>query len=187
MQWPYHLVDLSSSQKHERRVLLNRYGVYAQLSPLVPILVYRLYRLAVWVYLERRRAKAPYDAVPSSPRLKHAKLARSGALRRRWRSAVWWLDGEVREGWGERRLWVLGMIWALWMGVLCVRETGDGMFVLHTIVVRQKWQGHNLIGQCLLILVSFCVFWFDLVAVSIVFKFHIELSSFSGCVCLNQY
>lgn len=130
MAWPYHLVDLTEAQKHERRLLLDRYGVYAQLSALVPILCYQLYRLAIWVSLARRRSKVKYYSVPSSPDLKHGRGSREGVLVRKWRTLKWWLEGDVGEGWGIRGLWVAGGLWASWLGFLCVRETGDGMCFL---------------------------------------------------------
>lgn len=127
MDWPYHLVDLSPEQRHERRIIIDRYGVYAQLSVLVPILAYRLYRLATWVYAARQRQKdAQYDAVPSSPRLKHAKLARTHGLISGLRSVLWWMEGEVAEGWGERGHWIAGGAWMSWLLFLCVHNTGDG-------------------------------------------------------------
>ncbi len=135
MAWPYHLVDLTEAQKHERRLLLDRYGVYAQLSALVPILFYQLYRLAVWVSLARRRSKVKYSSVPSSPDLKHGRGSREGVLVRKWRTAKWWLEGEVGEGWGVRGLWVAGGLWGSWLGILCVMETGDGMYSFLVLVV----------------------------------------------------
>lgn len=130
MDWPYHLVDLSPEQRHERRIIIDRYGVYAQLSTLVPILAYQLYRLATWVYAARQRQKdAQYDAVPSSPRLKHAKLARTHGLISGLRSLLWWAEGEAAEGWGERGHWIAGGAWMSWLLFLCVHKTGDGKFI----------------------------------------------------------
>jgi hypothetical protein len=134
MDWPYHLVDLSPEQRHERRVLLDRYGVYGQLSPLVPILAYQLYRLAVWVSSERQRQNVQYDAVPSSPRLKHSRLEKRGGFVTTWRGVLWWLGGEGVEGWGERGPWMAGMVWMCWLLFLCVHKTGDGMCSSHIVL-----------------------------------------------------
>ncbi|KAH6677409.1 ferric reductase-like protein like transmembrane component [Halenospora varia] len=108
MAWPYHLVDLNEAQKHQRRILLDRYGVFAQLSALVPVIGFLLYRLGNWVVKERKRADVKYDAVPSSPRAKHARLASTGSVVKRVRAGKWWLDSEVGKGWGERKIWVVG-------------------------------------------------------------------------------
>ncbi len=80
------------------------------------------------MYSERRRARVDYDAVPSSPRLKHASLAKSSALATRWRKTVWWMESEVAEGWGLRIHWIMGGLWMSWLLFLCVHQTGGGMF-----------------------------------------------------------
>lgn len=131
MAWPYHILDLSTEQKHLRRELLDRYGVYAQLSALVPILAFQLYRLWVWVYSERQRSRAAYSKVPSSPVGKYVRQSRSGAAMKRWRSLVWVLKGEVAEGWGSRGHWIAAGTWTIWLLFLCVHQTGDGMYSCH--------------------------------------------------------
>ncbi|KAE8445606.1 hypothetical protein EG329_013240 [Mollisiaceae sp. DMI_Dod_QoI] len=124
MGWPYHLLDLTHDEKHQRRLALDRYGVYAQLSALIPILAYQLYRLAAWVYSERLRAKARYSAVPSSPSLKHDRTSTAETALSRWRAFVWWLEGEVAPNWGLRIHWLAGGFWMAWLLFLCVHETG---------------------------------------------------------------
>jgi hypothetical protein len=126
MGWPYHLVDLSHEQKLQRRELLDRYGVFAQLSALIPILGYQLYRLGVWVYSERQRAKIAYSEVPSSPISKQRRLSTSGTIVRKWRSVQWWLSSEVAPGWGVRGRVLAGGLWTLWLLFLCSHKTGDG-------------------------------------------------------------
>ena len=128
MAWPYHILDLSTEQKHLRRELLDRYGVYAQLSALIPILAYQLYRLLVWVYSERQRSRRAYFEVPSSPVSKHARRSSSGAATKKWRSMMWWLEGEVAPGWGLRNRWIAGTAWTSWLLFLCIHRTGDGMY-----------------------------------------------------------
>jgi hypothetical protein len=128
MAWPYHLVDLTDDEKHERRLLLNQYGVYAQLSALVPILAYQLYRLGSWVYSERQRSKVDYSAIPSSPGLKRKGNSTSGAIVKRWRVTKWWLEGEVAPGWGLRGHWIAAVSWTSWLLFLCIHRTGDGMW-----------------------------------------------------------
>ncbi|RDW73786.1 hypothetical protein BP5796_07228 [Coleophoma crateriformis] len=125
MAWPYHFVELTDVQKHERRVLLDRYGAYAQLSALVPILAFQLYRLASWVYSERQRAKIAYSAIPGSPRAKEARNSTMGAFLQQWRSAMWWLGGDVAEGWGTRGRWIAGASWTVWLLFLSIHKTGD--------------------------------------------------------------
>jgi hypothetical protein len=130
MAWPYHLLDITKEQKHERRLLLNRYGVFAQLSALVPILAYQLYRLGAWVYSERRRSKANYSAVLNSPGRKRYRHSTSGTIVSKWRVVKWWLEGEIASGWGLKGHWIAAGCWTTWLLFLCVHETGDGKCLL---------------------------------------------------------
>ena len=136
MAWSYYILDLSSQEKHLRRELLDRYGVYAQLSAIVPILAFQLYRLCIWVYSARQRSKTAYSAVPTSPGVKHARRTTSGALMRKWRRTVWWLGGEIGNGWGLRGHWIAAGLWVSWLLFLCAHQTGHGM-----------WFSHFLAGQ----------------------------------------
>lgn len=129
MAWPYRIkFDLTHDEKHQRRVLLDRYGVYAQLSALIPIVAFRLYLLGVWVYSERQRTKSDYSEVPTSPGLKRYRHSSSGRVVRKWRSVRWWLEGEVAPGWGVRGRIVAGVCWATWLLFLCVHKTDDDYF-----------------------------------------------------------
>ncbi|XMA14099.1 hypothetical protein WAI453_006890 [Rhynchosporium graminicola] len=126
MTWPYKIIlQFTEEGKHNRRLLLDRYGVYAQLSALIPILCYQLYRLAIWVSFARQRSRIRYSAVPSSPISKHGRDSRTGSVVIRWRVVKWWLGGEITEGWGMRGHWLAGSVWGTWLLFLCVKETGD--------------------------------------------------------------
>jgi len=126
MGWPYHLVDLTDLQKVQRRELLDRYGVYAQLSALVPMLTYQLYRLGAWVYSERQRSKTDYSEVPSSPTVKRRRHSTTGTVVKKWRSVRWWLEGEAPLGLGVRGHLIATGVWTTWLLFLCVHKTGDG-------------------------------------------------------------
>ena len=149
MSWPYHFVDLTQEETIRRRILLDRYGVYAQLSALVPVLAYQLYRLATWVSSQRKKTEVGYTEVPStpsSPAQKQKKLSISGGLARRWRSALWWLEGEVHSGWGLRGHWIAGLSWALWLFFLAAHKTGVGKFRRFPIVKFNCHEGKNCIS-----------------------------------------
>ena len=130
MSWPYHFIDLTEQQKHDRRALLDRYGIYSQLSALIPIIGYRLYRLSLWVYSERLRSKAAYTAVPTSPDRKRKRTSSLGVARAKWRNVLWWLGGEVAPSWGLglRGQWIATLCWTMWLTFLSVHRTGDGTF-----------------------------------------------------------
>lgn len=153
MAWPYHLVDLTDDEKLERRELLDRYGVYAQLSALIPILGYQLYRLGVWVYSERQRSKVDYSEVPTSPGLKRRRHSTTGTVVRKWRSVRWWLEGEVAPGWGVRGRLVAGGLWVTWLLFLCVHKTGDGKYSFTSTI--QISSSHYVIPN--LLICSFCL------------------------------
>lgn len=121
MDWPYKLLDLTQAEKHERRLTLDRYAVYSQLSAFVPIIVYRLYCLAVWVFSERKRAKVQYSAVPGGQAQAPSTVAK------KIRSLKWWLEGQVASNWGLRIHWLAGGLWMVWLLFLCVHNTGQGM------------------------------------------------------------
>lgn len=129
MSWPYQLLDLTEAEKHQRRLLLDRYAVYSQLSALIPILAYQLYRLGAWVYKENQRTKVRYSSIPSSPAVRHDRASTSGIIVRKWRSVVWWLEGEIAPEWGLRIYWVAGGSWMAWLLFLCFHQTGHGMFI----------------------------------------------------------
>ncbi len=141
MEWPYHFVTLTDEEVAYRRIILDRYGIYAQLSALVPVLVYQLYRLGLCVSSERLRAASGYAQVPEapgSPVRKKNRLSSTRALGRHWRSLLWWLEGEVFVGWGLRRYWIAAILWASWLLFLAVHKTGDGMCISSYRFINSK-------------------------------------------------
>jgi hypothetical protein len=125
MAWPYHLIELGDEQRLQRRELLDRYGLYAQLSALIPILGYQLYRLGAWVYTERLKSKITCSEVPASLSLKRQSHKTSGVVQT-WRSMLWWLEDEVAPGWGLIGNWIAAGCWVSWLFFLCIHKTGDG-------------------------------------------------------------
>ncbi|RFU30868.1 hypothetical protein B7463_g5497, partial [Scytalidium lignicola] len=138
MGWPYHFPSLTKEQSHARRLVLNRYGHYAQLSCLVPVVAYQLYRLASWVYTERRKTAIGYSAVPGSPVAKKFGDSTLGSLTRKWRKWKWWLEGEVAPGWGLREQWIGGLGWTAWLLFCCINETGDESLFLFIIDIAAR-------------------------------------------------
>ncbi|KXX77293.1 Ferric/cupric reductase transmembrane component 2 [Madurella mycetomatis] len=128
MIWNYHFIELSKAEKHYRRQTLNKYALYAQLSALVPVVVILLYRLAKWAASTRESRNGDYAAVPSSPVRKVRRHGSLGTWSSRSRRARWWLGEDVVVAgmvFGQRDQWAVGILWAAWLLVLSVLETGE--------------------------------------------------------------
>ncbi|KAI2616805.1 metalloreductase Fre8 [Hypoxylon sp. NC1633] len=130
MGWPYQFVDLDEAEKHARRLSLDRYANYAQLSALLPIAVVLLYRLGSWLAkrVSSQSERGVYEAVPNSPALKHRRQSVSGPWLGRARSVAWSLGDDVMFlgiNWGRRGQLVVGVAWTLWLVFLCVVGTGN--------------------------------------------------------------
>ncbi|KAK3689876.1 ferric reductase like transmembrane component-domain-containing protein [Podospora appendiculata] len=122
MAWPYHFLDLSEEEKHSRRLALDQYASYAQLSALLPVAVVLLYR-AAWALQSRKGA---YAAIPNSPSLKAQRRGGLAAWRSRIRILKWWLGGDVLMFggvWGQRDQWIVGALWLFWLLLLCILDT----------------------------------------------------------------
>lgn len=126
MPWPWHFVHLSSDEKDHRRRLLDQYAVYSQVSILVPILSYQVYRLIAWVLSKKGRAHVAYTALGQSPVRLESARGWSRTAARRWRSTVWWLNGEISPDLGVGGRWTAAVAWTCWLLFLSVNQTGDG-------------------------------------------------------------
>ncbi|KAI0517852.1 ferric reductase like transmembrane component [Xylaria bambusicola] len=127
MSWPYQFLDLDQAQKQARRHALDRYGLIAQLSALVPVALFLLYRLAAWGIARATGSDGGnYAAVPNSPVLKRHRLSTVGSWRSRARKLAWWFGDDVVLGWnwGPRDQIILGTAWTIWLLILCVVGTG---------------------------------------------------------------
>ncbi|KAI9692741.1 MAG: hypothetical protein M1820_009384 [Bogoriella megaspora] len=121
MAFGWHLVDLDDEEKFDRRLALDKFAAIAQFSVIVPL-------LCVWfLYLftrpiNRRLYRGPrIGPNPGNP--DGSKLFIS--LRRVLLSFAWWAGTPVGLDWGRRGDWLFGSIWAAWLLLLCVVQTGD--------------------------------------------------------------
>lgn len=127
MSWPYQFTKLSSVQSHERRILLDRYGLYAQLSALIPIALALLVRLTRHI-LERNNRDFNKEARLT---VKHDNKSLGYFLSTKQRQFLWWLKDDVEFAGlslGQRNELILGGTWAIWLVFLCVGETGEGTY-----------------------------------------------------------
>ncbi len=126
MGYPYHFVSLSPEQETRRRQLLNSYGQFAQLSILLVPLMYQL-GLGLRLLISRLWRGSRYGLVKGhqSPVVAGSKQS-NGERSRGWARLRWALDEELIEGWGTRGQWLAAVVWASWLVVLAVKDTGDG-------------------------------------------------------------
>ncbi|KAK0673662.1 putative ferric reductase transmembrane component [Cercophora samala] len=121
---------LTQAEKLARRQALDNYGLAAQLSDLLPVVLILLYRLAKWVVQERVEGSSngEYAAVPSSPVMKRRREegVRDWSVRKR--RLQWWLGEDVVVAghvYGQRDQWIVGVVWLVWLVVLSVKDTGE--------------------------------------------------------------
>ncbi|KAI1427711.1 ferric reductase like transmembrane component [Xylaria sp. FL1777] len=129
MGWPYQFVDLDAEQLQARRHALDRYGLIAQLSTLVPVALFLLYRLVAWGIVKLTGSdRGRYAAVPDSPTLKRQRLSVVGSWRTGAGKVAWWFGDDVvflGWNWGPRDQIIAGAVWTIWLLVLCVVGTGN--------------------------------------------------------------
>ena len=130
MRWPYEFADLTDAQKQHRRVLLGTYGLVAQASAGIVLILIQLYFLAQWLNLKRNASKG-LD-VPSSPSLKSSQ--KGGSLNSRvaaqfWRRLTWWFGESVKilgVDLGTNGQLTAAVAWTIWLLFLSFAETGNG-------------------------------------------------------------
>ncbi|KAI1121330.1 ferric reductase like transmembrane component [Nemania abortiva] len=129
MGWPYQFVDLDAAQLQARRRALDRYGLIAQLSALVPVALFLLYRLVAWATARvTGSSRGTYAAVPNSPVSKQQRLSTVGSWSATARKVAWWFGDDVvflGWNWGPRDQIIGGVVWAMWLFVLCIVGTGN--------------------------------------------------------------
>jgi len=129
MRWPYQFVDLTDAQKLSRRTLLDTYGLVAQVSAGIVLIVIQLSFFAQWT---RRKQQQNGPDVPGSPSVKH--LQRPGrvsfqAIERRWRRFKWWSGNSLKVvgvDCGTNGHVLVAALWSVWLLALCFAETGNG-------------------------------------------------------------
>jgi len=129
MGWPWHFIAVDPEAKRARRDVLAQFAFYSQLSVLVPIVGYQLYRLGALLLAKRAKQDVAYTSLEeSSDNSKPATASiSSNEISRQWRAAQWWLNTDIAPGWGLRGRWIAAIAWSIWLLFLSVYRTGDGM------------------------------------------------------------
>lgn len=130
MAWWYSFAEISDAEKHARRLSLDRYGLYAQLSTLLPVFVALIVRLAVWLSRRETPNSITYNAVPTSPGAKYIRESTTGgAVARLFRRISWFLEDDIYffgTKLGRRDQFIFGGLWTSWLVFLCFVGTGNG-------------------------------------------------------------
>lgn len=127
MAFGYEFIDLTEAQKHQRRTLLDRYALYAQLSSLLPFAIIQcLFLLSRW----RQRYISQNDIqTPGSPSLKGAHFRRNASWKPNMRRLTWWLGDEIvvaGTSLGTNGQILFAGVYTVWLLWLCSQETGPG-------------------------------------------------------------
>ncbi|KAL8629468.1 hypothetical protein Q9189_004810 [Teloschistes chrysophthalmus] len=128
MSFHYSFVSLNEAQLQRRRHLLDTYGQIAQLSALVPLLAWHLPLLVQFFKSGLPSPKSGQTKAHASPvvgRFANHAVKTNGRRITRWARFNWFLDGEVAQGWGTWRVVSIAALWATWLFVLSIRDTGD--------------------------------------------------------------
>ncbi len=136
MPLPYAFISLDESQLQRRRHLLDFYGQTAQLSAFLVLLAFQLPFVLGFLL--------PSGSSPQQPGKEHASPIVSRFPEQStdanhdrvpvWRRLSWFLDQHLRleangSSWGTWRVLLITSIWTIWLSVLAVRDTGDGMSI----------------------------------------------------------
>ena len=100
--WPYRFVNFDPEQVQYRRILLDKYGSYAQISVLFPLTYTLLLRLLRTETSQGRQA------------------GKSGTTD--WTT---WSNTPIRRGWETRGQILIATLWVMWLVFLSTNQTGD--------------------------------------------------------------
>ncbi|KAL5089196.1 hypothetical protein Trisim1_005759 [Trichoderma cf. simile WF8] len=127
MDWPYQFVTLSEADRHKRRILNDQYGLYAHLSPLVPIFGLLLVNLIRWRLRKLTGKQAPYDAEATSSAVAFYEASVASSPLALWRRFAWRLSDSVDFAGMtlcQRDQLIFGAVWMAWLLFLCTKDTG---------------------------------------------------------------
>ncbi|KAL8737369.1 MAG: hypothetical protein Q9181_001744 [Wetmoreana brouardii] len=129
MPFLYSFTSPDEAQLQRRRRLLDVYGQSAQLSALIPLLVFQLPLLvrilngrflSTWSRYPHKEHASP---VVSRFGEQYADPGKSET--RRWGRFPWLLDQQVAQGWGTWTVLLTATLWTAWLFVLAIKDTGN--------------------------------------------------------------
>lgn len=128
MGFPYRFItNPDEAQIAHRRKLLDNYGQFAQLSALIiPLFGFQL-SFAIRFLVKKIRSGGKAGKARQSPRVASFAEATHGSSVL-WRQFRWAMDEQIIQGWGTRVEWMIAGLWTLWLLLLVVKDTGDGVY-----------------------------------------------------------
>lgn len=131
MGYLYRFVSLDQAQLARRRQLLDNYGQFAQISGLiVPLFAFQISVAVRFILRKVMNSKQDQRSKDhQSPRVSSFPKFTANSSNSFWARCRWALDEEVFPGWGTRREWLVGALWAMWLLLLVVKDTGDGALI----------------------------------------------------------
>lgn len=125
----YKFISLTPEQVAERRILLDNYANIAQFSQITVLFAFGIFGLGIRVL--NRAIAGPNGGRPSSPRMKHLLESRQFNWLRKALKIIritrWRLSDEIVIGYGSYAQWTGGIVWIIWLGILCTRDTTPGI------------------------------------------------------------
>jgi hypothetical protein len=110
MSWPYRFIfTFTPEELSHRRELLDSYGSFAQASV--------LFALVLAGCFSRLQSSRRVDGIPQE-------------LKKVGRILSWKLDDGVAPGWGTWKQLLFGAAVGSWLGLLVVRDTGEGKCII---------------------------------------------------------
>lgn len=147
MQFPYSFTSPDEAQLQQRRHLLDTYGRLAQFSILIPLICYCspsvLRFLQDNVSTIQPSGKTKEHASPVVSRFGEISPGPQQTVTSQWRRVRWLLDDEILPGWGTWRVLLIATLWTVWLFVLAIRDTGDGMSIF--LFEQKSFQKENYV------------------------------------------
>lgn len=141
MGWSYKFVDLTDAQKANRRILLDEYGLIAQASAGVVLIVIQFFYLVQWLIQRQNQGEL---GPPSSPNLKLSQKGGHITTRRIqywWRRLSWWAGHPFNILGiyaGTRGQFIAAAAWNVWLLFLCFAETENGKWSPRLLVFARN-------------------------------------------------
>ena len=133
MWFPYAFTSPDEAQLQRRRQLFDAYGQFAQISVLIPLVLYRVPFIFRFIsskfHSSRAWSKTKEHSSPLVSRFDEQSVEPERIESSSWRKVRWHLDQDVLPSYGTWRVVSIATLWTIWLVFLAVKDTGDGMSI----------------------------------------------------------